>query len=411
MERVCTVEYGIETRQDLYYFIQDNVNWKDLLLLNSNNKIGTLMVKAILNNYGATTPDSDLTHSHYTALTVKNALVDMVRDDTEQRPDVDTENPDVPLTIVLDRNGGATLYRLLHHPSSLHKRGYRAAADTKIHAAAMKESMAAGLLYMSGWDALIEDTRSSSDKKACLIDPMTGSATLCIEAALMAANIAPGLMRIRDNSYHQIPPVVRWKQNNGNDNDNGGENNVLSMWKELLLEARQAMDLPFLKNQCVIMGNEMNSGAAYLARQGIASAGFTPQHISLTVGNCRDWDFDTQYTQGRTIVVANPPWGVRLNEQEEQSWMDLSEFLKTKCRGTEAWVLNGSDKTTTRLLRMKRTRMIPLQTGNLSLRWIQYHIFDKPPPAQREENEELRSSFQDVERQSKARIQADLYSD
>ena len=440
MELLCTTDYGIHTRQDLFYFIQDSIDWKDLLLLSSpttNNKeqqqLGTLMVQAIINNptrrqqqnnfyndyqrdFDYYTKDEDnnddLNHSHYTALTVKNALVDMVRDDIGERPNVDLENPDVPLCIVLHRNtGAATLYRTIHHPTSLHKRGYRNSSDernNKIHAAAMKESMAAGLLYMAGWDLLLQDTRTHPTKKACLMDAMTGSATFCIEAALMAANIAPALIRIKSSSnkhHHQYPPILKWSQKNNNSNED-----VLKLWHSLLVEAKNAMDVSFLKQQCIIKGNEMNPGAFQLAQQSIHNAGMS-NYISLSRGNCIDWNVNIEYPD-RTIVVANPPWGIRLNHNynnnnnnnnnnsggsdgDESSWLDLSTFLKTKCQGTEAWILNGNDKTTTRLLRMKRTRMIPLQTGNLSLRWIQYHIFDNKKQESVQEDEQQQQQQND----------------
>ena len=402
MELVCTTDYGIHTRQDLYYFLQDSIHWKQLLLLSSNNnnnnhQLGTIMVQAIINNptkqqqqqqyNNRQEEEDDLNHSHFTALTVKNAIVDMVRNDIGQRPNVDLDNPDVPLCIVLHRNtGGATLYRTIHHPTSLHKRGYRITYNNNnsiIHKAAMKETMAAGLLYMAGWHRLIQDTQTNTSKTASLIDPMTGSATLCIEAALMAANIAPALIRIKtaphnnnnNNNIHQYPPILKWSHsyNNNNNNNNNNEQTVLKLWHSLLLEAKNAMDVSFLKQQCIINANEMNPAAFQLAKQSIHTAGMS-SYISLNQGNCIDWNITIQHTD-RTIIVANPPWGIRLNHNyntnhnnnndaantndnagdDESSWLDLSTFLKNKCQGTEAWILNGNDKTTTRLLRMKRT--------------------------------------------------------
>lgn len=109
----------------------------------------------------------------------QNAVVDQFRESGQQRPSVNTEHPDLPLVVYLDR-GRALLYRSLSGTRSMHKRGYRNA----MHAASLKENVAAGLLLASGWDS---ETQS-------LADPMCGSGTLVIEAALIAMRRAPGLV-------------------------------------------------------------------------------------------------------------------------------------------------------------------------------------------------------------------------
>jgi 23S rRNA G2445 N2-methylase RlmL len=130
------------TRDDLNGFIRECVNAKELL---GDGKGGllTLSVKSILNNPRQL--PKDLSHSHYTALSIKNALCDAVRDMRGDRPDVDVENPDLPLVAILRGMGddqydeGAaslSIYRSLHPPGSLHKRGYR--SGDSMHKASMK---------------------------------------------------------------------------------------------------------------------------------------------------------------------------------------------------------------------------------------------------------------------------------
>ena len=124
---------------------------------------------------------NDLSHTHYTALTVKNALVDTCREYYGKRPNVDIHNADVPFQILLHENT-CTLYRCLNN-ESLHKRGYRSSFD--IHKASLKESLAAGLLLTCGWDKLIYDTRyNSPSQSAVLVDPMQGSGTFLLEAQI-----------------------------------------------------------------------------------------------------------------------------------------------------------------------------------------------------------------------------------
>ena len=390
-------ENPISSKDELYTFIQNELPFQGLF---GNGKGGllTLSVDVILN--GAV--PKELCHTHYTALTVKNAIVDFIRDVREDgiRPDVNINDPDVPLVVVLRGARGGTavetsIFRALHPVGSLHRRGYRA-VDAKglIHKAAMKESLASGLLLEAGWHKLVHAAKNDG-LPAVLVDPMAGSATLALEAALIAADYAPGLMRMRCHALngdghsrwnpHQNPPIVRWK---GADRD---------QWKIMLREAKDRADrgIAWMKERnenhpsgvnCVIAINELHSEACKLASANIHGAGFS-NVITVNEGNCIEWDLGGDVDEediisqriiipGRTIVVSNPPWGLRLNENIESSWLALKAFLRKECNGSEAWVLSGS-KEATRFLRMKKTRSVVIRTADEDLRWIQYHVFKK----------------------------------
>jgi putative N6-adenine-specific DNA methylase len=392
----------ISSKDELYSFIQSELPFQSLFG-DGRGGLLTLSVSVILN--GAV--PKELCHSHYTALTVKNAIVDLIRDVREDgvRPDVDTEDPDVPLVVVLRGTGSdynsvdISVFRTLHSGGSLHRRGYRALdAQGLIHKAAMKESLASGLLLEAGWDKLIQAAKKDG-LPAVLVDPMAGSATLALEAALIAADYAPGLMRMRchamnNNGHsngkwnpHQIPPVVRWK---GADKD---------QWKEMLRQAKERADrgMTWMKEKndhdpnganCVIVINELYSEACKLASANIRGAGFANM-ITVNEGDCIEWDLGGMHDDhdavsqrtvvpGRTIIASNPPWGLRLNEDIESSWLSLKTFLRQECNGAEAWVLSGS-KEATRFLRMKKTRSVVVRTADEDLRWIQYHVFKKKP--------------------------------
>lgn len=389
------IPWKIQDRDSLYEYIQYAVAPNiQRLLGNGKGGLLTLSVTTVLNG----SLPKELCHSHYTSLTVKNAIVDLVRELREDgiRPDVDLEDADVPFVLVLkgmrnqrnslDVSVDASLYRMLHSGGSLHKRGYR--VET-VHKAAMKESLAAGLLLEAGFDKLINAAKEDG-LPAVLIDPMCGSGTFCLEAALIAADCAPGFIRLKyqenssDNSRndtskrvnpHMNPPVVRWK-----DSDK-------EYWRQLLLEAKDRATAgrkwmsaknnssnDYRKN-VLIMGNEMNDGAFDLALGNIEKAGFKDM-ISLHRHDCRDWHLSNAVVPGRTIIVTNPPWGLRLTEDVEQSWTSLKSFLREECNESEAWVLSGS-KDATRHLRMKKSRSVVIKTADEDLRWIQYHIFQK----------------------------------
>jgi len=413
------VEHPILTKDDLYNCIQFGTPVQDIL---GDGKGGllTLSVNIISNGY----VPKELCHSHYTALTVKNALVDKVRELRDDRPDVDLVDPDVPLVAVLRGIGGkyknenefdayssgggagveVTLYRILHSGGSLHRRGYRASSESagKIHKAAMKESLAAGLLLESGWDLLVNAAKEDG-LPAVFVDPMAGSGTLSVEAAMIASDLAPGLMRMKcynkiqrespgetKSNPHRLPPAIRWK---GADTE---------QWKELIAEcedlACKGLDWMLHENtiyhektNCIILANELHSSAVDLALSNIDNAGFS-NFISVHEGDCLSWDLGGGHDEGtnsevlieravipgRTIIGTNPPWGLRLTEDVEASWYALNVFFRRECNSAEAWVLSGS-KAATRILRMKMTRKVPIKTADEDLRWIQYHVFKKKP--------------------------------
>jgi len=411
------LENPILTKDDLYNCIKFGTPVQEIL---GDGKGGllTLSVNVISNGH----VPKELCHSHYTALTVKNALVDKVRELRDDRPNVDLDDPDVPLVAVIrgiggryindhefdDNSGGGrtgvevTLYRILHSGGSLHRRGYRASSESagKIHKAAMKESLAAGLLLESGWDLLVNAAKKDG-LPAVFVDPMAGSGTLSVEAAMIASDLAPGLMRMKcynkiqrkspaetSRNPHQQPPAIRWK-----DADT-------EQWKTLIAEcedlAGKGLDWMLNKNtiyhektNCIILANELYSSSVDLALLNIDNAGFS-NFISVHEGDCKSWDLggghddgtngealtDRAVIPGRTIIGTNPPWGLRLTEDVEDSWYALNVFFRRECNSAEAWVLSGS-KAATRTLRMKMTRKIPIKTADEDLRWIQYHVFKK----------------------------------
>jgi len=416
----------IQSKQDLYNFIKNSVPFKEILGDGKGNLLTLSIDKIIMNGY---TP-KELRHSHYTSLTVKNAIVDGVRDlrDDGIRPDVDIKDADVPFVVVLkgykkdvysDKDDGVvdvSLYRCLHAGGSLHRRGYRRSqggedGDAVIHKAALKESLAAALLYETGWHKLIHAARYDDYQPAVFVDPMTGSATMPIEAALIACDIAPGLMRIRCSSSssrgdQEVPPIVRWK-----------DGPTMQEWKTLLQDAAKRAKAGILwassinqsddedesttvqRTNLIIVANERHPNAFSLAQSSVNMAGLG-SIIKLSQGDCIDFDLGggsqddeeettTSLSQrvvipGRTIVGTNPPWGKRLDDMDvEDSWASLKTFLQRECNDAEAWILSGN-KLLTRILRMKKTRSFVVKTAGEDLRWIQYHIF---PKKKREDNE------------------------
>jgi putative N6-adenine-specific DNA methylase len=410
---------GIRTSNDLYQFTKSAIHTPSLL----GNGAGGLLTLSVSTTYTSKVP-KELCHSHYSALTVKNSLVDAVRElrDDGERPDVDVIDADVPLVVVIrgrridngrrtdwrqrDRNqhyaanfeaeeeqtlvADVDIYRCLHAGGSAHRRGYRKmpsedSGDAVIHRAAMKESLAAGLLLQAGWDKLVNAARGDG-KGAVLIDPMTGSATLPVEAALIACDMAPGLSRIASwrsggdgsRNPHRYPPAIRWK-----------DFSDLETWDKLLNDAksRAMAGMKFAssmmgngQNNVSIYCNEKNPGAALLAISSIKNAGVS-RIVSLSEGDCIDWNLENGggiscAIPSRTIFVANPPWGKRLSQDIDDSWVNLREFIRQEASGCEVWVLSGN-KDLTKILRMKKSKSLAIRTADEELKWLQYHVFKK----------------------------------
>ena len=321
------------TRDDLNNFVRECVNAKDLLG-DGEGGLLTLSVKTIMNNPQQL--PKDLSHSHYTALGIKNALCDVVRDMRGDRPDVEVDNPDLPLVAILrgmgdnrydDGAASLSIYKSLHPPGSLHKRGYRAGGV--MHIAAMKESMAAGLLLEAGWKEKVEGVIAMSDRDQDsldhplrtlhLTDPMAGSGSLVLEACMMATDIAPGLMRIRCGiPNHSNPPVTRWKADN--------QEKVESVWKTVLLDAtkrakegiRRMRENPSLIE---IEANDIHPRAVEIMESSLEAAGLR-KFVRVSNMDCYDLDGGKEPDDEKSeddennetpsnreyCVYTNPPW-------------------------------------------------------------------------------------------------------
>lgn len=361
MELVSTSEEMVSTRDDIHHFIKETLDVKEIL---GDGKGGLLTISVAVVMNGRIPPD--INHSHYTALSIKNALCDTVRDLRGDRPDVDVDNADVPLVAILRGFGeGAeiSLYRCLHPPGSLHRRGYR--GGSAMHKAAMKESMAAGLLLKAGWQEKCIAARTTRESLV-LLDPMGGSGSLVVEAAMIAANLSPGLMRIKCGmSGFQVPPVLRWKSGCG----------MMDTWKVFLQEAteeaREGLQWISGSGQIELMVNDIHAGALEICEASLRQAGLA-NTVSLRQGDCKELDLNNQ----KCLIVTNPPWGVRLTDDMEESWESLRSLLRRCAPGTEAWVLSGN-KDATKHLGLRRSQSMVLKTADQDLRWIQYIIMDK----------------------------------
>ena len=239
-----------------------------------------------------------ITHARYAAQRVKDAVVDTLRAQTGDRPDVDVESPDVRINLVV-RKGRAILSIDLGG-GPLHRRGWRRAQGE----APLKENLAAAVLLRGGWP---QAYAAGGD----LLDPMCGSGTLLIEGALMAADVAPGLMRLGDC----LP--TRWP---GFDVD---------AWKTLEIDAieREARGRAGLR-RC-IHGSDSDPHAIRAARENAQFAGVAD---AIDFATCDIAGLPAQ-ANASGVVVCNPPYDARL-AADPALYRALGEALQ---RATPAW--------------------------------------------------------------------------
>ncbi|MBE0493979.1 MAG: bifunctional 23S rRNA (guanine(2069)-N(7))-methyltransferase RlmK/23S rRNA (guanine(2445)-N(2))-methyltransferase RlmL [Thiomicrospira sp.] len=246
-------------------------------------------------------------HTHFGALKIKDAVVDYFRDNRGVRPSVDVDYADIRLHGHLNRNQFTLSLDLSGH--SLHQRGYREGQQVK---APLKENIAAAILIRSGW-------LDMAKQGGVLYDPMCGSGTFLIEAAMIAADSAPGLAKAQDMGF------LSWL---------GHQREI---WSDLVVDAEKR-ESEGLKNLPAIYGSDSHPGAIKIARQAIQQAGLDGviEVQLLNINEAKPWG---EWTPG--LVVANPPYGERLGEEDEVKalYVQIGECLKTHFVGWQAAVL------------------------------------------------------------------------
>ena len=230
-----------------------------------------------------TTGRSAITHTQYAALKVKDAVVDQFRERTGGRPSVDVATPDVQLNLHIDRDVATLAIDL--SGDSLHRRGYRGPQG----AAPLKENLAAAILLRAGWPEIARAEHGAVG----LVDPMCGAGSLVIEAALIAADVAPGLLR----TYFGF---LRWR---GHD---------APLWQQLLEEANARRGAGSIEH-VALRAYDRDPAAVRATLDNTARAGFA----RLVHAERRDLADLPPAPAPRGLVVVNPPYGERIGEVTE----------------------------------------------------------------------------------------------
>lgn len=310
--------FRITNEQDLYDSVY-KMNWEKYL-----KPTGSLAIDATVHS-------QVFTHSKYIALKTKDAIVDKFRNTAGERPNVDLRFPDLKINVHIDRQ--ICTISLDSSGESLHKRGYKTATNI----APINEVLAAGLIILSGWDG-------QSD----FMDPMCGSGTILAEAAMIACNIPPNLMR---NEF------------------------AFERWQDWDVELFEKIEESLLKKtrdfHYKILGYDKSPSAVKKAIDNIKNA-----HLDEFITIKHEDFFKTQkHGTDKLHMVFNPPYGERLNINLEAFYANIGTTLKHGYPNTNAWFIT-SNLEALKHISLRPSRKIKLLNAKLEARLVKFEMYE-----------------------------------
>lgn len=331
------------TDADMVYDVIKSIDWEQYLDCNSTFSVDSVVYSEVFR------------HSKFVAYRVKDAIADYFNEKYGERPSVRLNNPDLVFhihiagedcTLAFDSSG-----------ESLHRRGYR----VETGAAPINEVLAAGMILLTGWNGECD-----------FIDPMCGSGTLPIEAALIARNIAPGVFR-------QGYAFEKWKD-----------------FDSELFKSIYDDDSGEREFNHKIYGYDVDGRMVACAKRNVKSA-MMGDIIEI---ECRDIK-DFVQPDAPAIMVVNPPYGERLKlENLLQVYKELGSRLKHAFQGNEAWVISSSYDCFDQIA-LKASARIPLYNGDLDCEFRKYELFSGKYKGFRDEGNELKRDFAPLKRKSR----------
>jgi putative N6-adenine-specific DNA methylase len=271
------------------------------------------------------------TNSHYVSLRSKDAIVDYFRKKYQKRPNIDTKHPDVQFDMHI-QNNTCTL-SLDSSGDSLHKRGYR--TDTNI--APINEVLAAGLVLLTGYDG----TQN-------FVDPMCGSGTILIEAAMIANNIPANINR-PEFSFE------KWKD---------FDQELLDLIHDSLLKKIRNTDKK-------IIGFDKAPSAIRKAQGNIENASLE-EFIKIERKNFFE---ELSPVEGNVIIVFNPPYGERLTVNVPVFYGQIGDTLKQHYTDTSAWLITSDFESGLKSVGLRTSRKIKVYNGKLECRFVKYEMY------------------------------------
>ena len=310
-------KFKVKDEKELYNKIKE-ISWEDYLDFSDSLAVGSTLSGGFF------------THSQYISLKTKDAIVDRFRDKFGSRPNVDLRHPNLKINIHID--GNLCTVSLDSSGESLHKRGYKSATNI----APINEVLAAGLVMMSGWSG-----------ESNFMDPMCGSGTILIEAAMIACNIPPNLMR---NEFG----FEKWKD-----------------WDVDLYEKIEDSLLSKTRDfHYKISGFDKSPSAVKKAIENVKNANLE-EFIKIK----HEDFFKTQKgIDNELMIVFNPPYGERLDLDFKSFYNNIGNTLKHKYSGSTAWFIT-SNLEALKHVGLRPSKKIKLFNAKLESRFVKYDIY------------------------------------
>ena len=307
---LCLVKQGTYENEDDIFNAALAVEWTSWFALEKTIKVSTTAIQCPLKSID------------FMTLRIKDAVCDIFREKTGKRPDVQVRDPDIRIHLFLEKNNFSLYIDTSGAP--LHQRGFRTASVE----APIKENLAAGIIKLSGWNP-----------GEPFLDPMCGSGTFLIEAAMIASNQAPGLNRNFG--------FMAWKS---------FDNILFSTIKKTYMD--QVTKKDFLK----IYGSDKDLRAIRVSKKNLTLAGFE-NSVQLV---CKQFsEITPPYSEG--VLVTNPPYGERIGEELDSAYPEWATSLKQSFAGWRTYFLTN-DFRMPKLMRLSPSKKTPLYNGALDCR-------------------------------------------
>jgi len=310
--------FNVNDEFDLYKKLK-KINWEEYL-----DQEKTFAINSVINS-------DNFSNSLYVSLKSKDAIVDYFREKTGDRPNVDLKHPDILFNIHIQKS--TCTVSLDSSGESLHKRGYK--SDTNI--APINEVLAAGMILLSGYDG-----------SQHFIDPMCGSGTILIEAAMIANNIPVNINRLEF---------------------------AFEKWKDFDRELFDVIHESLLKKVCnspkKIIGYDKAPSAIRKANNNVLNASLED---FVTIEK-QDFFNSEKPVEGKTIVLFNPPYGERISVDVPVFYGKIGDTLKQHYPDTDAWFITSDFSVGLKNVGLRTSKKIKLFNGNLECRFVKYEMY------------------------------------
>ncbi|MEO2052962.1 MAG: THUMP domain-containing protein [Allomuricauda sp.] len=310
--------FRVANEKDLYRNVYE-LDWPEIFDKGKTFAIDTTMSSDVFSN------------SMFVSLKAKDAIVDKFRAVVRQRPDVRTQDPDVRINIHIFKN--TCTVSLDSSGSSLHQRGYRILTNI----APINEVLAAGLLLHGGWDGNTD-----------FLDPMCGSGTFLVEAAMIACNIPPNINR---------------------------ESYAFMHWKDYDAELHQKIVDASLKKtrefHHKIIGYDKAPSAVRKSQENVENANLSA-YISI---ERKDFFYTEKPVDGKLFMMFNPPYGERLPIEVDEFYAKIGDTLKQAYPGTNAWMIT-SNLEALKHVGLRPSKKIKAFNGKLEARLVEYEMYE-----------------------------------